>query len=92
MILKCDYEKAWKELKEEYGKIIFKRRSEKDSVHYDIELSILMNDFGKKYTNIIDIRRRSNEKVAGNFMRKYMEVYAKYIDLKSKLKKLYRES
>jgi len=26
MTLKCDYEKAWKELKEEYGKIIFKKR------------------------------------------------------------------
>jgi len=30
--VKCDYEKAWKELEEEYGRIIFKRRSEKDSI------------------------------------------------------------
>jgi len=32
MTLRCDCEKAWKELEEEYGRIIFKRRSEKDSI------------------------------------------------------------
>jgi len=88
MTLRCDYEKAWKELKEEYGRIIFKRRSEKDSIRYDIELSILMNELEKKHTNIIYIRRRSNEEVAGFFMRKFMNLFAKYLNLKNRLEKL----
>jgi len=96
MTLKCDYEKAWKELKEEYGEIIFKRRSEKDSVCHDIglclHLNILMDVFEKKHTNIIDIRRRSNEEVAGFFMRKYMNLFMKYINLKNRLKKLSQKS
>jgi len=36
--------------------------------------------------------RRSNEEVAGLCMRKYMEIYAKYINLKNELEKLCEKS
>ena len=44
-----DSEKAWEELKRDYGEIVFKRESQKDTVRYNIELNILMNSYEEKY-------------------------------------------
>jgi hypothetical protein len=93
MILRCDYEKAWKELRECFENMAkSENRKHQEYNVFGLDYFNIMNSLEKKHTNIIDIKRRSNEKVAGAFMRKYMEMYAKYIDLKSKLKKLYQES
>ena len=45
-----DYKKMWEELKREYGKVLFKRKSQKDTIRYDIELNILMDSYKQKYT------------------------------------------
>jgi len=89
--LKCDYEKAWKEIEEKFGD---------EMVYYEDKrvgntagkLKLYMKEIEGRYRNIIDIRRRSNEEVAGLFMRKYMEMHAKYVDLKNKLEKLCQKS
>jgi len=90
-MLRCDYEKAWKEIEEKFGDEI---------VYYEDErvgntagkLKLYMKEAEGRHRNIIDIRRRSNEEVAGLFMRKYMGMHAKYIDLKYKLKKLCKKN
>ena len=45
-----DYKKMWEELKREYGKVLFVRKSQKDTIRYDMELSILMDSYKQKYT------------------------------------------
>ena len=45
-----DYKKMWEELKREYGKVLFVRKSQEDTIRYDIELNILMAGYEKKYT------------------------------------------
>lgn len=89
--LKCDYEKAWKEIEERFGD---------ETVYYEDnkvgntagKLKIYMKEIEGRHRNIIDIRRRSNEEVAGLFMRKFMNLFAKYINLKNELEKLNQES
>jgi len=88
--LKCDYEKAWKEIEEKFGD---------EMVYYEDKkvgntagkLKLYMKEIEGRHRNIIDIRRRSNEEVAGLFMRKFMNLFAKYINLKNKLEKLNQE-
>jgi len=85
--LKCDYEKAWKEIEDKFGD---------ETVYYEDnkvgntagKLRVYMKEIEGRHKNIIDIRRRSNEEVAGLFMRKFMNLFAKYIDLKNRLEKL----
>jgi len=89
--LKCDYEKAWKEIEEKFGD---------EMVYYEDKkvgntagkLKLYMKEIEGRHRNIIDIRRRSNEEVAGLFMRKFMNIFAKYINLKNRLEKLNLES
>ena len=89
--LKCDYEKAWKEVEEKFGD---------EMVYYEDnkvgntagKLKSYMKEIKGRHKNIIDIRRRSNEEVAGLFMRKFMNLFAKYINLKNKLEELNRNS
>jgi len=89
--LKCDYEKAWKEIEEKFGDEIVYYEDKKVG-NTAGKLKLYMAEIKGRHRNIIDIRRRSNEEVAGLFMRKYMEMYAKYVDLKYKLKKLCRKN
>lgn len=89
--VKCDYEKAWKELEERFGdEVVYSK--DKRVGNTAGKLKSYMKEIEGRHRNIIDIRRRSNEEVAGLYMRKYIEMYAKYVDLKNKLKKLYQES
>ena len=89
--LKCDYEKAWKEVEEKFGdEIVY--YEDKRVGNTAGKLKSYMKEIEGRHKNIIDIRRRSNEEVAGLFMRKYMEMYAKYVDLKYRLKKLCRKN
>lgn len=91
MTLKCDYEKAWKEIEEKFGDEIVYYEDKKVG-NTAGKLKLYMEEIERRHRNIIDIRRRSNEEVAGLFMRKYMEMHAKYVYLKNKLKKLCRKS
>ncbi|GAH44783.1 unnamed protein product, partial [marine sediment metagenome] len=52
------------------------------------KLKLYMKEIEGRHRNIIDIRRRSNEEVAGFFMRKFMNLFAKYLNLKNRLEKL----
>lgn len=89
--LKCDYEKAWKEIEEKFGdEIVY--YEDKRVGNTAGKLKLYMKEIEGRHSNIIDIRRRSNEEVAGLFMRKYMEMCAKYVDLKYKLRKLCRKN
>lgn len=91
MTLKCDYEKAWKEIEEKFGdEIVY--CEDKKAGNTAGKLKLYMEEIERRHRNIIDIRRRSNEEVAGLFMRKYMGMYAKYVDLKYKLKKLCKKN
>jgi len=89
--LKCDYEKAWKEIEEKFGD---------ETVYYEDnkvgntagKLKSYMKEIEGRHRNIIDIRRRSNEEVAGLFMRKFMNLFTKYINLKNRLEKLSQKS
>jgi len=91
MTLRCDYEKAWKEVEEKFGD---------EMVYYEDnkvgntagKLKSYMEEIKGRHKNKIDIRRRSNEEVAGLFMRKFMNLFAKYINLKNKLERLNQES
>lgn len=89
--VKCDYEKAWKELEERFGDEVAYSKDKRVG-NTAGKLKSYMKEIEGRHRNIIDIRRRSNEEEAGLCMRKYMEIYAKYVDLKNKLKKLYQES
>jgi len=85
--LKCDYEKAWKEIEEKFGdEIVY--YEDKRVGNTAGKLKLYMKEIEGRHRNIIDIRRRSNEEVAGLFMRKFMDLFAKYIDLKNRLEKL----
>ncbi|MBA7579527.1 hypothetical protein ES708_21398 [subsurface metagenome] len=89
--LKCDYEKAWKEIEEKFGdEIVYSK--DKRVGNTAGKLKLYMKEIEGRRRNIIDIRRRSNEEVAGFCMRKYMEMHAKYVDLKNKLEKLCQKS
>ena len=91
MTLRCDYEKAWKELKRQFGiQVIYV--PDEEGCRTGKEIDSIMDQIEQKYMNIIDIRRRSNEEVAGLFMRKFMNLFAKYINLKNKLEELNRNS
>ncbi len=87
MTLKCDYEKAWKEVEEKFGDEIVHCEDNKVG-NTAGKLKSYMKEIEGRHRNIIDIRRRSNEEVAGLFMRKFMNLFAKYIDLKNRLEKL----
>ena len=89
--LKCDYEKAWKEIEEKFGdEIVY--YEDKRVGNTAGKLKSYMKEIEGRHRNIIDIRRRSNEEVAGFCMRKYMEMHAKYSDLKNKLGKICQKS
>ena len=89
--LKCDYEKAWKEIEEKFGdEIVYSK--DKRVGNTAGKLKLYMKEIEGRRRNIIDIRRRSNEEVAGLFMRKFMNLFAKYIDLKNRLEKLNQKS
>ena len=89
--LKCDYEKAWKEIEEKFGdEIVYSE--DKRVGNTAGKLKSYMKEIEGRHRNIIDIRRRSNEEVAGLFMRKFMNLFAKYINLKNKLGILNQES
>jgi len=89
MTLKCDYEKAWKELKRCFENIAkSENRKHQEYNVFGLNYFNIMNSLEKKHTNIIYIRRRSNEEVAGFFMRKFMNLFAKYLNLKNRLEKL----
>ena len=89
--LKCDYEKAWKEIEEKFGdEIVYSK--DKRLGNTAGKLKLYMEEIKGRHRNIIDIRRRSNEEVAGFCMRKCMEMHAKYLDLKNKLEKLCQKS
>lgn len=89
--LKCDYKKAWKEVEEKFGDEIVYSEDKKVG-NTAGKLKLYMKEIEGRHRNIIDIRRRSNEEVAGFCMRKYMEMYAKYVDLKYKLKRLCKKN
>lgn len=91
MKLKCDYEKAWKELEEKFGDeiVYFKDKRVGNTAG---KLKLYMKEIEGRHSNIIDIRRRSNEEIAGLFMRKFMNLFAKYINIKNRLEKLNLES
>jgi len=85
--VKCNYEKAWKEFKRYFGiQVIYV--PDKEGCRTGREIDSIMDEIEQKYMNIIDIRRRSNEEVAGFFMRKFMNLFAKYLNLKNRLEKL----
>jgi hypothetical protein len=89
--LKCDYEKAWKEIEEKFGdEIVY--YEDKRVGNTAGKLKSYMKEIEGRHRNIIDIRRRSNEEVTGLFMRKFMNLFAKYIDLKNRLEKLSQKS
>ena len=89
--LKCNYEKAWKEVEEKFGdEIVYYEDKKVGNTAGKLKLS--MKEIERRHRNIIDIRRRSNEEVAGFCMRKYMEMHAKYVDLKNKLEELCQKS
>jgi len=88
--LKCDYEKAWKEVEEKFGDETVYCEDNKVG-NTAGKLKSYMEEIKGRHKNIIDIRRRSNEEVAGLFMRKFMNLFAKYINLKNKLEKLNQE-
>lgn len=91
MTLKCDYEKAWRELEKEFGdEVVYSK--DKRVGNTAGQLRAYMKGIEGRHRNVIDIRRRSNEEVAGLFMRKFMNLFAKYINLKNKLEKLDQES
>ncbi|GAH27413.1 unnamed protein product, partial [marine sediment metagenome] len=56
------------------------------------KLRAYMKEIEGRHRNIVTIRRRSNEEVAGLFMRKFMNLFAKYIDLRNRLEKLCQKS
>jgi len=88
--VKCNYEKAWKEIEKKFGdEIVY--YEDKRVGNTAGKLKLYMKEIEGRHRNIIDIRRRSNKEVAGLFMRKYMGMYAIYVDLKYKLKKLCRK-
>jgi len=89
--LKCDYEKAWKEIEEKLGDEIVYYEDKKVG-NTAGKLKLYMKEIEGRHRNIIDIRRRSNEEVAGLFMRKFMNLFAKYINLKNRLEELNQES
>lgn len=91
MTLRCDYEKAWKEIEEKFGDEVVYYEDNKVG-NTAGKLKLYMKEIEGRHRNIIDIRRRSNEEVAGFCMRKYMEMHAKYVDLKNKLGKLCRKN
>lgn len=87
MTLKCDYEKAWKEFKRCFGiQVIYV--PDEEGCRTGKEIDSIMDEIEQKYINVINIRRRSNEEVAGLFMRKFMDLFAKYLNLKNELEKL----
>jgi len=89
--LKCNYEKAWKEVEEKFGdEMVYLK--DKKAGNTAGKLKLYMREIEGRHRNIIDIRRRSNEEIAGLFMRKFMNLFAKYINLKNKLEKLDQES
>jgi len=85
--LKCDYKKAWKEIEEKFGDEIVYYEDKKVG-NTSGKLKLYMKEIEGRHRNIIDIRRRSNEEVAGLFMRKFMNLFAKYLNLKNELEKL----
>jgi len=89
--LKCDYEKAWKEIEEMFGDEIVYYEDKKVG-NTAGKLKLYMKEIEGRHRNIIDIRRRSNEEVAGLFMRKFMNLFAKYLNLKNRLEELNQES
>ena len=91
MTLRCDYEKAWKEVEEKFGDEIVYYEDKKVG-NTTGKLKLYMEEIKGRHRNIIDIRRRNNEEVAGFFMRKFMNLFAKYINLKNRLEKLNLES
>ena len=89
--LKCNYKKAWEEIEEIFGDgIVY--YEDKRVGNTAGKLKFYMKEIEGRHRNIIDIRRRSNEEVAGLFMRKFMNLFAKYINLKNRLEKLNLES
>lgn len=87
MMLKCDYEKAWKEVEEKFGDEIVYCQDEKVG-NTAGKLKVYMKEIRGRHKNVITIRRRSNEEVAGLFMRKFMDLFARYLTLKNRLGKL----
>ncbi|MBA7614261.1 hypothetical protein ES703_21524 [subsurface metagenome] len=85
--LKCDYEKAWKEIEEKFGDEIVHCEDNKVG-NTAGKLKSYMKEIEGRHRNIIDIRRRSKEEVTGLFMRKFMDLFAKYLVLKNRLGKL----
>jgi len=88
--LKCDYKKAWKEIEEKFGDEVVYLEDERVG-NTSGKLKVYMKEVEGRHRNIIDIRRRSNEEVAGLFMRKFMNLFTKFINLKNKLEKLNQE-
>ena len=89
--LKCNYEKAWKEVEEKFGDEIVYYEDKKVG-NTAGKLKLYMEEIEGRHRNIIDIRRRGNEEVAGLFMRKFMNLFAKYINLKNRLERLSQKS
>lgn len=91
MTLKCDYEKAWKEVEERFGdEIVYSE--DKRVGNTAGKLKLYMKEIEEKHRNIIAIKRRSNEEVAGLFMKKFMNLFAACLILKNRLGKLNLES
>lgn len=89
--VKYNYEKAWKEIEEKFGDEMVYLEDKKVG-NTAGKLKLYMKEIKGRHKNIIDIRRRSNEEVAGLFMRKFMNLFAKYLNLKNRLEKLNEES
>jgi len=83
-MIKIDYEGAWKELRGDMG------LTSPNDLYQTINL--YMASLEKKHTHdYVDIRKRSDKEVADYCLKKHVELYIKYINLKNKLKKLLRE-
>ena len=81
-MIKIDYEGAWKELKKTIEHHISPTDIYKTLFPY-------INELEQKHThNYIDIRRRSDKEIADYCLKKYSELFLKYINLKNKLKKI----
>lgn len=80
-MIKIDYERAWKDLKEEIGDAIMEGGMTGTPIKFTMEM------FEQKHThNYIDIKKRSDKEIADYCLKKHAEVYLENIDLKKKLR------
>jgi len=75
-MIKIDYEKAWKELRDHNNEATF-------------SLAAKMYALEQKYTqDVIELKRRSDKEMVDYCLKKNTEIYLELIELKNKLREL----